>query len=187
MLTFALCVIAFFVGFVLAIAFMIYGFSSLFKSGPVTAKTNKPQTVYPPQLDNQITISIWDILKCVAEYGYEKYDEIKAFFDNKYDQIIEEKIATLKKERLYVQTYHIWIFENRHWLNKMSQVSPNSPVNPKDDSEKSAGTPQEPLKNPAGTPEELRKEPLDNQGVPVNQELIEDSQKSTSDIWKSTL
>jgi hypothetical protein len=49
------------------------------------------------------------------------------------------------------------------------------------------GIPEEYLRNAEGIPKEYPKEYPDNQGIPVNEELIEDSQKPTSDIWKSSL
>ena len=49
------------------------------------------------------------------------------------------------------------------------------------------GIPEEYPGNTRGIPEEYPKEYPDNQGIPLNEDIIDDSQKSSSDVWKSTL
>ena len=120
-----------------------------------------------------VTITITDILSCVAEYAYENFDKIKSYFEVKYKGIIAQKVAIIEKEReaelkrkkdadneRVIDVEDLWKKYSEHIKNR-SELIKNL-----------EGTPQEPLRNSAGTPEELLKEPLDNQGVPVNDDAI---------------
>ena len=156
MLTFALCLSAFFVGIFLMMWFffgivkkvfqsMGNGFSLLVESW--TSENSEPQIKRKPVEITEIDLSLMvNLLSFALKFVISSMEEFFIKFDEYEADLLKKKDAD--------QAF----------------------VKPGKNAKNSAGTHKEPLQ-----------EPSDNQGVPINDELIDDSQKSPSDIWKTTL
>ena len=183
MLTFALCVIAFFIGIAFAIWYFFGIISSMFSKisdgfGMMydTWCDESKQPKLEPEVINIDVRSVADTMIFYINFAVDKAEEF--ILKNK------EREAELKRK----QDAHD---ARNQWEERIKEMEEDENAAYRKDWSESLKNPEgileESLKNPEGIPAESLQESLDNQGIPVNEELIEDSKKSTSNVWESSL
>ena len=179
MLTFAFCIITFFIGFAFSVWYLFSIVSTFSKVSDGTGMTYDAWCAELEQLRQQpiqqpktTSVDLLSSLKSGAFYGnfiIEKLEEL-LILDKERDAELKRKqdADDLKEEEDYennIGEFILW----QEYLKKQSENKSSS-----------EGIPRE-------YPKEYPKEYPDNQDIPLNKNMIRDSQKSKSDILKSTL